>query len=68
MSKEIAAYIKEREAEAKLEVDEKSKEILVSAMQKYSADITSEQTVTVITLPNDEMKGFLQNYSRIRKR
>ena len=59
MSKEIAAYIKEREAEAKLEVDEKSKEILVSAMQKYSADITSEQTVTVITLPNDEMKGRL---------
>lgn len=59
MSKEIAAYIKEREAEAKLEVDEKSKEMLVSAMQKYSADITSEQTVTVITLPNDEMKGRL---------
>ena len=59
MSKEIAAYIKEREAEAKLEVDEKSKEILVSAMQKYSADITSEQTVSVITLPNDEMKGRL---------
>ena len=59
MSREIAAYIKEREAEAKLEVDEKSKEILVSAMQKYSADITSEQTVTVITLPNDEMKGRL---------
>ena len=59
MTKEIASYIKEREAEAKLEVDEKSKEILVSAMQKYAADITSEQTVTVITLPNDEMKGRL---------
>ena len=59
MSKEIAAYIKEREAEAKLEVDEKSKEILVSAMQKYAADVTNEQTVTVITLPNDEMKGRL---------
>ena len=59
MSKEIAAYIKEKESEAKLEASEKSKEILVSAMQKYSADITSEQTVTVITLPNDEMKGRL---------
>ena len=47
------------EAEAKLEVDEKSKELLVSTMQKYAADITSEQTVTVITLPNDEMKGRL---------
>ena len=59
MSKEIAAYIKEAEAEAKLEVQEKSKEILVGAMQKYAADITSEQTVSVITLPNDEMKGRL---------
>lgn len=59
MSKEIAAYIKEAEAEAKLEVQEKSKELLVGAMQKYAADITSEQTVSVITLPNDEMKGRL---------
>ncbi len=59
MSKEIAAYIKESEAEAKLEVQEKSKELLVGAMQKYAADITSEQTVSVITLPNDEMKGRL---------
>ena len=59
MSKEIAVYIKEAEAEAKLNVQEKSKEILVGAMQKYAADITSEQTVSVITLPNDEMKGRL---------
>lgn len=59
MSKEIAVYIKEKEAEAKLEVDEKSKELLVGTMQKYSADITSEQTVSVIALPNDEMKGRL---------
>ena len=59
MTKEIATYIKEREAEAKLEVDEKSKELLVGAMQKYSADITNEQTVSVINLPNDEMKGRL---------
>ena len=59
MSKEIAAYIKEAEAEAKLEVQEKSKELLVGAMQKYAADITSEQTVSVINLPNDEMKGRL---------
>jgi len=59
MSKEIATYIKEAEAEAKLNVQEKSKELLVGAMQKYAADITSEQTVSVITLPNDEMKGRL---------
>ncbi len=59
MSKEIATYIKESEAEAKLSVDEKAKELLIGAMQKYAADITSEQTVSVINLPNDEMKGRL---------
>lgn len=57
MNLEIASYIKEREAEAKLEVDKKSKSMLVSAMQKYAADVASEQTVTVVSLPNDEMKG-----------
>lgn len=57
MSKEIAAYIKEREAEAKLDVDSKAKEMLVGCMQKYAADVTNEQTVSVISLPNDEMKG-----------
>ena len=57
MSLEIAAYIKDREAEAKLEVDKKAKGLLVSAMQKYASDVASEQTVTVVNLPNDEMKG-----------
>ncbi|HOZ53744.1 MAG TPA: ribonuclease Y [Bacilli bacterium] len=57
MKNEIAAYIKDEEAEAKLEVDRKAKNLLVDSMQKYSADVTNEQTVSVITLPNDEMKG-----------
>ena len=57
MAKEIAAYIKERETEAKLDVDSKAKEMLVNCMQKYAADVTNEQTVSVISLPNDEMKG-----------
>ena len=57
MNLEIASYIKDREAEAKLEVDKKSKNLLVSAMQKYASDVAGEQTVTVVTLPNDEMKG-----------
>lgn len=57
MDKEIALYIKEREADAKLEVDDKAKELLVNSMQKYAADITNEQTVSVISLPSDEMKG-----------
>ena len=57
MAKEIAAYIKERETEAKLDVDAKAKELLVNSMEKYAADVTNEQTVSVISLPNDEMKG-----------
>ena len=57
MSLEIAAMIKDREAEAKLEVDKKAKSMLISSMQKYSGEVASEQTVTVVSLPNDEMKG-----------
>ena len=57
MNLEITSYIKDREAEAKLEADKKSKDMLVSAMQKYAADVAGEQTVTVVSLPNDEMKG-----------
>lgn len=57
MNAELAIYIKESEAEAKLEVDKKAKNLLVEAMQKYASDVTNEQTVSVITLPNDDMKG-----------
>ena len=57
MTLEIAAYIKEKEAEAKLEVDKKSKSMLVESMQKYASDVVEEQTITVVDLPSDEMKG-----------
>ena len=57
MSAEISNYIKEKEAEAKLEVDKKAKSLLVESMQKYASDVTNEQTVSVVTLPNDDMKG-----------
>lgn len=57
MSKEIAIYIKEQENEAKLIADKKSKDLIVLSMQRYAADLANEQTVTVVTLPNDEMKG-----------
>ena len=57
MNLEIAAYIKDREAQAKLEVDKKAKGLLVSSMQKYASDVAGEQTVTVVNLPNDDMKG-----------
>ena len=59
MNKEITMYIKERENEAKLEVDKKAKNLLITSMQRYAADVANEQTVTVVTLPNDDMKGRL---------
>ena len=57
MTKEISEYIRERENEAKLEADKHAREMLVTSMQKYAADIANDQTVTVVDLPNDEMKG-----------
>ncbi len=57
MTKEITAYIKDREQEAKLECDKKAREILVSSMQRYAADVASQDTVTVVNLPSEEMKG-----------
>ena len=57
MSKEIAAFIKEKESEAKMEVDKKAKNLLVESMEKYASDVTNEQTVSVVNLPNDDMKG-----------
>ncbi|QVK19992.1 ribonuclease Y [Mycoplasmatota bacterium] len=57
MSLEIAAYIKEAETEAKRTADKKSQTLLANAIMQYANDATSEKTVSVITLPNDEMKG-----------
>lgn len=57
MNLEITAYIKDRESEAKLEADKKAQTMLVGCMQRYAGDVASEQTVTVVNLPNDEMKG-----------
>jgi len=57
MVKEVASYIKERESQAKIESDNIAKEMIVNSMQRYAADVTNNQTVYVISLPNDEMKG-----------
>ena len=57
LDREISSYIKDRENEAKLEVDKKAKTMLVSSMQKFSSDVANEQTVTTVSLPNDEIKG-----------
>ena len=57
MNIEIANYIKDREDEAKLKADKSSKELLVTSMQRYSSEVSNEQTVSTIELPNNEMKG-----------
>lgn len=57
MSLEIASYIKDEEEKAKIEVARKAKSLLVNAIQQYSNDTVYETTVSVVALPNDEMKG-----------
>lgn len=54
---DTAVMIKEMESEAKQEADKKAKEIIASAIQRCAADHVAETTVSVVNLPNDEMKG-----------
>ncbi|WP_243439307.1 ribonuclease Y [Fundidesulfovibrio soli] len=54
---EAARMIRQIETEAKEEAGKKSKEILALAIQRYAGDYVSEQTVTAVTLPSEEMKG-----------
>ena len=54
---ETAVMIKEMENRAKEEADKKAKEYVVTAIQKCAADHVSETTISVVQLPNDEMKG-----------
>jgi ribonuclease Y len=54
---EAAKTIKRIEDEAKDEADKKSKNIMSQAIQRYASDYVAEATVSVVNLPNDEMKG-----------
>ena len=54
---ETAMKIKEIEAEMKEEADQYAREIVATAIQRCAADHTAETTVSVVPLPNDEMKG-----------
>ena len=54
---ESAVIIKEMESRAKEEADKKAREYVVSAIQRCAADHVSETTISVVQLPNDEMKG-----------
>ncbi len=57
MTLEITTLIKEKEAEAKLVVDKNAKNLLVASMQRYASDVASGETVTVVDLPSEDMKG-----------
>ena len=54
---EATLMIKEIESKAKLEADRRSREIVANAIQKCAVDHVAETTVSVVQLPNDEMKG-----------
>ncbi len=54
---ETAMKIKEIEAQMKEEADQTAREIIATAIQRCAADHAAETTVSVVPLPNDEMKG-----------
>lgn len=54
---DTAKMIKEMENKAKEEANRKAKDYVVTAIQKCAADHVSETTISVVSLPNDEMKG-----------
>ena len=54
---DTAKLIKELETKAKEEADKKAKDYVVTAIQRCAADHVAETTVSVVQLPNDEMKG-----------
>ena len=59
MALEIAEYVRDEESKAKLEANERAKQLIVNSMERYADDVVGVQTVSTIDLPNDEMKGRL---------
>ncbi|WEV60141.1 ribonuclease Y [Streptococcaceae bacterium ESL0729] len=57
LTRDLAQMVRASEVKATAEADKRAKDILALAMQRVSGDFVSEQTVSVVTLPNDEMKG-----------
>jgi ribonuclease Y len=59
MKEESARRLREWEATLQTQINEKSQEILTQAIQRSASEIVSETTVSVVPIPNDEMKGRL---------
>lgn len=55
--REAAIMIRQIEVESKAVADKKAKELIAQSIQRCAADHVAEQTITVVNLPNDEMKG-----------
>lgn len=54
---ELVQYAKKMERDMKEEVDQKAKQILADAIQRYASETTVESTTTAVPLPQDDMKG-----------
>ncbi|GEK91473.1 ribonuclease Y [Alkalibacterium kapii] len=57
LTRDMAIMVKRYEDQAKFEADKKAKNIITQAIQRCAADQVTESTVSVINLPNDDMKG-----------
>ena len=57
MEGEVASYIREQEEEAKSKARENAREIIATAIQRYSQEESIDRTISVVALPNEEMKG-----------
>lgn len=57
MDNEIATYIRDRQDEAMRKCDEEAKELIALAIDRFAQDMVNERTVSMVQLPNEEMKG-----------
>ncbi|MFY9615793.1 MAG: ribonuclease Y [Candidatus Dormiibacterota bacterium] len=57
LSTEVASRVREAEVYARQEAEARAREIVVTAIQRYAAEQTTESTVAAVHLPNEEMKG-----------